>query len=61
MELRQDELDNILAGTSQEMAEDNALKNPSSYRERQIEELKKEKEILENLEKKLDDGEVKKR
>lgn len=49
MELRQEELDNVLAGNSQGMSEETALNNPNLFREKQIEELKKEKEKLESL------------
>lgn len=49
MELKQEELDKILAGNLQGMSEESALNNPSLFREKQIEELKKEKERLENL------------
>lgn len=49
MELKQDELDNVLAGNTQGMSEQSALNNPSLFRDKQIEELRKEKERLENL------------
>lgn len=49
MELKQEELDKILAGNLQGMSEESAINNPNLFREKQIEELKKEKERLENL------------
>ena len=49
MELKQEELDKVLAGNSQGMSKETALNNPSLFRDKQIEELKKEKERLENL------------
>lgn len=49
MELRQEELDKIIAGNSQGISEESALNNPNLFREKQIEELKKEKERLESL------------
>lgn len=49
MELKQEELDNVLAGNSQGMSEEVALDNPNLFREKQIEELKKAKERLESL------------
>jgi len=49
MELKQEELDNVLAGNSQGMSEETALNNPNLFRDKQIEELKKEKEKLESL------------
>lgn len=49
MELKQEELDKVLAGNSQGMSEEIALNNPNLFREKQIEDLKKEKERLENL------------
>lgn len=49
MELKQEELDKVLAGNLQGMSEESAINNPSLFRDKQIEELKKEKERLENL------------
>lgn len=49
MELKQEELDNVLAGNTQGMSEQSALNNPNLFRDKQIEELKKEKEKLESL------------
>ena len=49
MELKQEELDKVLAGNSQGISEQSALNNPNLFRDKQIEELKKEKERLENL------------
>ena len=49
MELKQEELDKVLAGNSQGMSEEIALNNPNLFREKQIEDLKKEKERLEIL------------
>lgn len=49
MELKQEELDKVLAGNSQGMSEEVALDNPNLFREKQIEELKKAKERLESL------------
>lgn len=49
MELRQEELDKVLAGNLQGMSEESAINNPNLFRDKQIEELKKEKERLQNL------------
>ena len=49
MELKQEELDKVLAGNSKGMSEETALNNTNLFRKKQVEELKKEKEILENL------------
>ena len=49
MELKQEELDKVLAGNLQGMSEESALNNPNLFRDKQIEELKKEKERLENI------------
>ncbi|MBR6690902.1 MAG: hypothetical protein IKL65_06175 [Bacilli bacterium] len=49
MELKQEELDKVLAGNLQGMSEESALNNPNLFRDKQIEELKKEKARLENL------------
>ena len=49
MELKQEELDEVLAGNLQGMSEESAINNPNLFRDKQIEELKKEKERLENL------------
>lgn len=49
MELKQEELDKVLAGNSQGISEESALNNQNLFRDKQIEELKKEKERLENL------------
>jgi len=49
MELKQEELDKVLAGNSQGMSYEEALNNFNLFRDKQIEELKKEKEKLESL------------
>lgn len=49
MELKVEELDNVLAGNTQGMSEQSALDNPNLFREKQIEELKREKENLQTL------------
>lgn len=49
MELKQEELDKILAGNTQGMSKEAALNNPNLFRDKKIEELKKEKEMLESL------------
>lgn len=49
MELKQEELDKVLAGNLQGMSEESAFNNPNLFRDKQIEELKKEKERLENI------------
>lgn len=56
-ELSLEELDNILAGTSFEVASKKALNNGDAYRKEQIEELKKQKDFLENLNKKQEQTE----
>ena len=48
MELNEEELDKVLAGNLHQMSEESALKNPNLFRDKQIEELKKEKERLES-------------
>lgn len=45
-ELNLEELDNVIAGTSHEVADNDALNKESLYRKEQIEKLKKEKELL---------------
>lgn len=49
MELKQEELDKVLAGNTQGMSYEEALNNFNLFREKQIEELKKEKEKLASL------------
>lgn len=49
MELKQEELDKVLAGNSQGISEESALNNQNLFRDKKIEELKKEKERLGNL------------
>lgn len=49
MELKQEELDKVLAGNTQGMSNEFALNNPNLFRDKKIEELKKEKEMLESL------------
>ena len=49
MELKQEELVKVVAGNLQGMGEESALNNPNLFRDKQIEELKKEKARLENL------------
>ena len=51
MELTEKELDNVLAGTSQEYSEEKALDNKELYRKEQIEVLNKQREIVENIKK----------
>lgn len=49
MELNEEQLDNVLAGNLKGMNEEFALDNEELFRKKQIEELKKEKELLETL------------
>jgi len=49
MELNKEQLDNVLAGNLQDMGKEFALNNEEVFRQKQIEELKKEKERLESL------------
>ena len=46
-ELNLEELDNIFGGIPQAARDDKALEHPDLYRQKQIEELKKAKETLE--------------
>lgn len=59
MELNEEQLESVLAGNLKGMGEEFALDNEELFRKKQIEELKKEKELLEalnnsNLEKEQD-------
>ena len=49
MELNEEQLDNVLAGNLKGMNEKFALDNEELFRQKQIEELKNEKELLEVL------------
>ena len=49
MELKQEELDKVLAGNTQGMSEEEALKNSNLYRNKKLEELKQEKKRLEDF------------
>ena len=49
MELIQDDLDKVLAGNTQGMSKEEALKNFNLFRDKQLEALKKEKEKLEEF------------
>lgn len=49
MELKQEELNKVLAGNTQGMSVEEALKNYNLYRDKKLEELKKEKERLEDF------------
>lgn len=50
-ELNLEELEQVLAGAHREAATDSALKNDNTYRKELIEQLKKDKETLENMQK----------
>jgi len=45
-ELSLDELDNVFGGISREAGIENALENSETYRQKQIEELKKERDAI---------------
>ena len=51
MELKEQDLDNVLAGNLKGVSQDEALKNESLFRNEKIEELKREKEELLDSEK----------
>lgn len=48
-EFNENELDNVIGGNSEGMGEEFALKNYQLFREKQIDELKREKEKLQQL------------
>ena len=50
-ELNLEELEQIVAGAHREAAVDSALKNDGTYRKELIEQLKKDRETLENIQK----------